>query len=250
MTDSQTTIDELISNLRQMRLPIMADQLRDLYASEKASSLSALDVLEIMITEEFQSRRHNSINRHLKQAKLSQPTAHMNEIDFSPGRQINPAVISQLRTCLFVDNHRNVIIQGATGTGKSYIANALCRFVIEAGYTARYIRMIELLSDLYYADVEERLPRFFKQLSKVDVLVIDDFLLTSTTEQEQKYLMEIFEMGSRNQSLILASQMSAAEWHKKLGGGAVADAILDRAVSNAYKIIISGDSLRPQSGSD
>ena len=121
-----------------------------------------------------------------------------------------------------ITNHRNVIIQGATGTGKSYITNALCRYVIEEGYTARYIRMYDLLTEMAQADLDDKLTNYLKRIPKLDVLVIDDFLLTPTTEPEQKYLMEVFELRSRDRSLIISSQMETGEWHKKLGGGAIA----------------------------
>ena len=152
-------------------------------------------------------------------------------------------------TCQFIMNHRNVIIQGATGTGKPYLTNALCRYVIEEGYTARYMRMYDLLTEMVQADLEDKLTNYLKKIAKLDVLVIDDFLLTPTTQDEQKYLMEIFELRSRDRSLIISSQMETGEWHKKLGGGAIADAILDRAISNSYLLYISGDSLRMKAGS-
>ncbi len=94
------------------------------------------------------------------------------------------------------------------------------------------------------------LDKLFKRLAKVCLLVIDDFLLTATTEYEQKYLMEVFEIRSREKVLILSSQMSTSEWHKKMGGRAVAEVVIDRATSNAYRIIIEGESLRQQNGLD
>lgn len=106
--------------------------------------------------------------------------------------------------------------------------------------------IIQLLS---IADMDDRLPNYLKKLNKIDVLVIDDFLLNSTNELEQKYLMEVFELRCRSHSLILSSQMEIGEWHKKLGGGAIADAILDRAISNSYHIYIAGDSMRQEAGS-
>lgn len=247
MTDSQVRINELITSLRLMRLPVMAENLRDLYTDESFHQRTPLDILEILINEEYQSRRHHTIQRNIKNAQLTQLTARLENIDYSDSRQLNPALFEQLSTCQFIENHRNIIIQGATGTGKSFIANALCINAIESGYTAYYIRMIELLSEMYLAEVENQLPKLYKKLSKVDVLVIDDFLLTSTTESEQKYLMEVFELRNRDKMIILASQMSTAEWHKKLGGGAIADAILDRAINNSYHIFISGDSMRRDS---
>ncbi|MFC3901105.1 IS21-like element helper ATPase IstB [Aliicoccus persicus] len=249
MTNSTARVNELTQHLRKMRLPIMADRLVDLYSDPLTSQRTTLEILEEIVNDEYQSRRHNTIQRYLKQAKLSQPQAHIQDIDYSPSRKINKDTIDQLKTCQFITNHRNVVIQGATGTGKSYITNALCRYVIEEGYTARYMRMYDLLTEMVQADLEDKLENYFKKIMKLDVLVIDDFLLTPTTQDEQKYLMEVFELRSRNRSLIISSQMETGEWHKKLGGGAIADAILDRAISNSYHLHISGDSLRMKGGS-
>ena len=249
MTNSTERINKLTQYLRQMRLPIMADRLIDLYGDPLSSERSTLDILEEIVMDEFQSRRHNTIQRRLKQAKLSQPQAHIQDIDYSPRRKLNKDTIDQLKTCQFITNHRNIVIQGATGTGKSYITNALCRYVIEEGYTARYTRMYDLLTEMVQADLEDKLTNYLKKIAKLDVLVIDEFLLTPTTQDEQKYLMEVFELRSRDSSLIISSQMETGEWHKKLGGGAIADAILDRAISNSYHLYISGDSLRMKAGS-
>lgn len=201
MNNSTERINELTQYLRQMRLPIMADRLIDLYSDPVSDKRSTLDIIEEMVMDEYQSRRHNTIQRHLKQAKLSQPKAHVQAIDYSPSRKLNKDTIDQLMTCQFIANHRNVIIQGAIGTGKSYITNALCRYVIEEAYTARYMRMYDLLSEMVQADLEDRLVNYLKRIAKLDVLVIDDFLLTPTTQDEQKYLMEIFELISRDRSL-------------------------------------------------
>lgn len=120
----------------------------------------------------------------------------------------------------------------------------------ESRFTGKYYRMTELLNDIDLADFHGTLDKLLKKLMKVNVLVIDDFLLTSTKEQEQKHLMEVFELRSREKSLILCSQMSSSEWHKKLDGGAIADAILDRACSKSYKLILSVESLRKVDGID
>lgn len=249
MTNSIERISELTQYLRKMRLPIMADRLIDIYGDPMNDRRSTLDILEEIVIDEYQTRRYNTIQRNLKQAKLSQPQAHVLEIDYSPSRRLNKNTFDQLMTCQYITNHRNIIIQGTTGTGKSFIANALCRYVIEEGYTARYSRMYDLLSEMTQADLEDRLTNYLKRIAKLDVLVIDDFLLTPTTEYEQKYLMEVFELRSRDKSIILSSQMETGEWHKKLGGGAIAHAILDRAISNSYHIFIYGDSLRTKNGS-
>lgn len=241
---SNEKLDQLIAQLRDMRLPVMAEQLRKVYLDDQASRLQTLDLLDLIITEEFQTRKQNTMRRHLKQAKLSDPSAHLSELDYAPDRQLNHQVIEQLSTNQYIHSYRNVIIQGATGTGKSFVANALANHAISAGYTALYQRMTELLVTLHLAELENKMPSILKKLVKVDVLIIDDFLLTGTSELEQKHLLELFELRNRSKSLILCSQMNTAEWHKKLGGGAIADAILDRAISKSYHIFISGDSKR------
>lgn len=251
---SNKRIEILTQQLREMRLPIMAARLRAIYTDEPGSihSLTPLDLLEQMITEEFYTRKQNTIDRNRKRAKLSNPTAYLNDIHYSPERKINRQVLEQLTTNHYIYAQRNVIIQGATGTGKSYIANALANHALEASHTVRYFRMTELLNELHLAELEHEMTKLLKQLTKVDILVIDDFLLTNTSELEQKHLMEVFELRNRSKPLILCSQMSTTEWHKKLGGGAIADAILDRAISNAYQLIIDGNSQRraPSTGSD
>lgn len=147
----------------------------------------------------------------------------------------------QLMICQFIAKPRNVIIQGATGIRKSYITNVLCKCVIEEGYTARYRRMYDLLTEMAQADLEDELTKYLKRIAKIDAFVIDDFLLTAITEHEQKYLMEVFELRSKKRPLIISFQIGTGEWHNKLGGGGIADAILARAASESYHIYMYGD---------
>lgn len=162
MTNSTERIKHMSSYLRQKRLPIMAECLVDLNGDYNVSHRSTLDILEVIVSEEYQARRNNMIQRNLKLTRLTQSHAHIQEIDYSLGRRINQETIHQLSTCQFIINNRHVIIQGATGTGKSYLTNILCRYVIEESYTARYIRMYVLLSELSAADIEDRLPSYQK----------------------------------------------------------------------------------------
>ncbi|CAM4201117.1 ATP-binding protein [Lacicoccus alkaliphilus] len=232
MSNNQLRLQTILSQLREMRLTTMADELHSLYLSEQDHAMTPLDCLEIIVNEEYQIRQDNRIERYKKQANLSHKEAQISEIRYTASRGLRKESVEQLSTNNYIQHHRNVIVQGATGTGKSYLANALVNHAIESGFTGKYYRMTELLNDIDLAEFHGNLDKLLKKLMKVDVLVIDDFLLTSTKEQEQKHLMEVFELRSREKSLILCSQMSSTEWHKKLGGGAIADAILDRACSN------------------
>lgn len=250
MTNNQSRLQMITGQLREMRLSTMADQLQSLYISEQNQDMTPLDYLEVIVNEEYQVRQENRIERYKKQANLSHKSAQISGIRYEAGRGLRKESIEQLSTNNYIHHHRNIIVQGATGTGKSYLANALINHAIESGYTGKYYRMTELLNDIDSAEFQGNLSKLLKKLMKVDVLVIDDFLLTTTKEQEQKHLMEVFELRSREKSLILCSQMASAEWHKKLGGGAIADAILDRALSKSYKLMLSGESLRKNSGNN
>jgi len=250
MTNNQHRLQTIVGQLREMRLSTMTDELHNIYLTEQNQAMTPLDCLEVIVNEEYQIRQDNRIERYKKQANLSHKNAQISDIHYGSTRGLRKESVEQLSTNNYIQHHRNVIVQGATGTGKSYLANALVNHAIESGFTGKYYRMTELLNDIDLAEFQGNLDRLLKKLIKVDVLVIDDFLLTSTKEQEQKHLMEVFELRSHEKSLILCSQMSSSEWHKKLGGGAIADAILDRACSKAYKLILGGESLRKVDGID
>jgi len=198
----------------------------------------------VKLSGQWSKQNLRVIDRYKKQVSLTLKNAHLSDISYAFTRGVRKENIEQLSTNHYIHNHQNVILQEATGTSKSYLANALVNHAIESGFTGKYYRIPELLNDVHLAEFNSNLDKLMKKLMKFNVLVIDDFLLTSTKEQEQKYLMEIFELRSREKSLILCSQMSFAEWHKKLGGGAINDAILDRACSKAYQLFLSGGSLR------
>ena len=124
------------------------------------------------------------------------------------------------------------------------MANALAINACEDTYKVRYFRMTELLSNLAIARIEGDIRKLYKNYGTIDLLVVDDFLLSDTTPNEQKDLMEIFEYRGRGRSTILCSQLTTEEWHDKLGASYIADSILDRISNNAYTIELRGDSLR------
>lgn len=238
-----TEIERTISKLKELRLPAMADELKSLFGSEQYSKMDFLQLIEQLCDVEMTSRINHAIEKRIKAARLSDSSARLDLIDYKPERRINKALIDQLRTNEYITSGRNVLILGATGCGKSFISNALAINACEK-YRTRFIRLSELLSDLAIAKVEGNIRKQYKAYTRYDLLVIDDFLLTDTTSSEQKDLMEIFEYRGRGRSTILCSQLSPEEWHKKLGGSHVADAILDRITNNSYTIELFGESMR------
>ncbi len=238
------SIDEIISKFRELKMPGMADHISQLFSTEEFSKYSTLEIIEQLIEQEQISRKNHTIERRIKQAYLTDSHARLEEIDYRAERNINQALIDQLKTNEYILDGRNILILGATGCGKTFLANALAVNACEDTFRVKYFRMIELLSNLSTARIEGNIRRLYRQYGTVDLLVIDDFLLTDTTSNEQKDLMEIFEYRGRGRSTILCSQLSPEEWHSKLGASHIADAILDRITNNSYTIELRGDSLR------
>ena len=236
--------DAMIRRLREMRLPVMADELDNLLSSNQLSSMNSLEILKLLIDEEYTSRKNNTVHRLMKKARFSDSRARLSELVLNADREINLDVIEQLKTNQYITKRRNVILLGATGSGKSFIANGLGIHACEAGYTVKYTRMIELLSDLEISRLQGNYRQLLKQLAKTDVLIIDDFLLSNTSQYEQQDLMEVIEKRSRDRSTIFCSQMDIEEWHRRLGGSAIADSILDRIIPKSYQLILKGESMR------
>ena len=239
-----TDVNEIVNKLKELKMPGMAEHISQLYSTEEFSKYSTLEIIEQLIEQEQISRKNHTIERRLKQAYLTDSQARLESIDYRAERNINQALIDQLKTNEYILDGRNVLILGATGCGKTFLANALAVNACEATYRVKYFRMIELLSNMSTARIEGNIRKFYIQYGSVDLLIIDDFLLTDTTANEQRDLMEIFEYRGRGRSTILCSQLSPQEWHSKLGASHIADAILDRITNNSYTIELRGDSLR------
>lgn len=223
----------------------MANQLILMNETGELNTISAEDLILRLTQEELLSRKNNTVERYRKYARLSQPAAQLCDIDYRPERKINEAVIKQISDDQYILKHRNIIILGACGTGKSFIANALASNACRMYHTAYYCRMFELL-EMTNSDrmINGETSKSIKKLIKPELLIIDDFMNQKLTERECIDLFKILEYREGCRSTIVASQLEPKEWHKNLGGNILADSILDRVTANSYKLTLSGDSLR------
>ena len=233
-------LEEITLRLREMRLPAMANQLVTMCEANELTDI--VDVLDILTREELMSRKNNTADRYRKSAHLSQNYAELSGIDYRPERKINERVIEQLSTGNYINKARNVVIVGACGTGKTYIANALASDACRKLHKTLYCRMFELIGDLKHLEAQRIKRRYITP----DVLVIDDFANVKMSEEDALQIFKVMEYRYSNKSTIIASQLEPKEWHRNMGASLLADSILDRIVSNSYKIILSGDSLRPK----
>lgn len=245
LTLEKDNLSRIIRLLREMKLPVMSEQLIIIMESDQRLSLSTDEILERIITEEYYSRKNNKIKRLKKVASFSQPTALLNDLDYNPQRKLNSTVISQLQTNEYIQSHRNVMILGACGTGKSYIANALGIHACEAQHSVMYTRTYEMLDEMIIARRTNGDPTGgSERYTKCDVLILDDFLLNDLNTSEVSDIFRVLEERHGRKSTIICSQFEPTEWHRKLGGSVMADSILDRLTARSYMLVLEGESLR------
>ena len=185
-------------------------------------------------------RDSNHLKRLLKQAGFVYPSASLGGIKYLPDRHLDKELIRMLGTNNYVLSHRNIAIIGATGSGKTYLANALGVNACQNGCKVKYIRLPDLFADFRAADQEKKRKDYLRKCQNVAVLIIDEFLLYTTTAEQQQILLEIMERRVEHASTIVCSQYAPAGWTERLGNSVVADAIMDRLLSNAYTIQIDG----------
>jgi DNA replication protein DnaC len=231
-----------------MRLHGMADALKAQEQDQAMRELSFLEMLALVVDQQWNWRENQALQRRLKAAKLRGNTC-VEDIDYRATRGLDKGVIRALtQESSWVANHENIFVLGPTGVGKSYIASALAQKACRDGYTVLSTRAAALFRDLNLARADGSLRSLLARLARIDVLVIDDWAMAPFTETERRDLWEICEDRYQMRSMILTSQLPVSKWHEQIGDPTLADGILDRIVHNAHRIEMRGDSMRKARG--
>lgn len=238
-----TTIEETITKLQQMRLSAMASAARELLSIGPGTQLDLAEMLTLLVDREWTHRENRRVTHRLKNARL-RGQASVEAVEITPERGLSKAALRQLATCKWVEQHHNVIIVGKTGVGKSYLATALADAACRQGHRALFLRSTRLLEEMALARATGKLAAYLARLSRIEVLVIDDFLVAPLSSEEQRDLLELFEDRYDQTSTIITSQMKTKTWHSALGDPTMADAICDRVIHNSHILDLGGPSVR------
>lgn len=228
----------------ELKLHALYDALQDQLAQSAYDELPFEKRLQLLLEAEKTGRDNKKIQRLQSLAKLHEKSAAMEEISFTPTRGIHKTTLLELAGGGYIKNHRNVILIGAAGTGKSYIAQALANKAMIQGESALYLRVPRLMQLLSSSRGDDEYLKVLARLKKIKVLILDDFGVSPLKASEARDLLEIVEDRTNLSSLIITSQLPIKEWHGHLHNPTIADAILDRIIHNAYKINLEGESQR------
>lgn len=234
-----------LEKLEALRFTGMAGALREQLRTPEIDQLSFLERLGLLVDREMTEREDRRLKSRLRRAGLRQQ-ASMEDLDYHAGRGLDRSLLLQLASCQWVRRRQNVVITGPTGVGKSFIACALAHKACLEGHGALYHRLPRLLEDLELARGDGRYLKLLKQLSKVDVLVLDDWGLTHLATTQQRDLLELLDDRHEMRSTIATSQLPLSSWYEAMTDPTLADAILDRLIHNAYRIDLKGESMRKQ----
>jgi DNA replication protein DnaC len=234
----------LIEQLKQLKLEAMASSLSEQLQDSTMQALAFEERFGLLLDRQMTANQNRQLQIRLRQANLRFPQACVADINYDSRRQLDKAVIAKLSTADWLRTHQNLIITGACGTGKSWLGCALANKACLLGFKAQYWRMPRLLEELALSRVDGRYLKFLKGISKMNLLIIDDWAMVKLTGMHQQDVLEILDDRYQRQSTLVTSQLPAGNWHDQISDPTFADAILDRLLGEAYRLELKGPSLR------
>ena len=235
--------NQTIEKLKQMRLGAMAELHLQNIKNNQFNGVTPDEYLALLTDHEWEQRYNQKIERLIKQASFRQ-NASVADVNYAHQRNLDKNMFSRMATLDFLKKNENIIITGASGVGKSYLAQALGHHACVNGKKVIYTITARLFTRLKLAKVDGTYLKELKKLTRADVLILDDFGLQAFDNQSREALMDIIDDRYNQASTIVSSQIPVSVWYDIIGEGTIADAILDRIVNSSHRIDLKGESLR------
>lgn len=243
-------LEQTHQKLIAMKLFGIAHALKDRLERIDHRDLSHAEIIGFLIDDEWLHRENRKLTARLKVARFKERAACLESIDYAASRTLRKDQVLELAQNRWITAHQCILVTGPSGSGKSFLAQALAQHACRSGFNAQYLRLPTLLTQFVQGRAQGTYDRLLKRLAKLSLLVIDDFGLAALSELEKQDLLEAIEERYGCGATILTSQLPIGDWHEYLGGGRIADAILDRLVHAAHRIELSSrESMRKERSS-
>lgn len=240
-------LEQTLDKLNAMKLFALAKSLQERLERQDHQSLSKAEFIGLLVDDEWLHRENRKLTGRLRIAKFKDRSASIEGLNYKTARGLRKDQLLELAQNRWITAHQSVLITGLSGSGKSFVAQALGQHACRSGFSVQYLRLPALLNLFVQARAEGTYDRLLKRLAKISILILDDFGLGSLSDREKQDLLEAIEERYGSGSCVVTAQLPVSDWHEYLGGGRVADAILDRLVHGSHRIELrSEESMRKE----
>jgi len=237
-------VNQTLEKLTAMRLGVMGKEYRRQMELPSMNALAFDDRIAMLVDAEWLSRQENRLRRLIKAADLREPAATLEDIDYNPQRKLDKADIARLSDCKWIKEGKNLIITGATGTGKTYLVSAFGNAACRLGMTVRSFRVNRLLTDLAIGRGDGSYNKLIAAMKKPDLLILDDFGMSPIDPSACRDFLEVIDERHGAKSVMMTAQLPVSTWHEVFDDATIADAVLDRLVHNSHRIVPKGPTMR------
>lgn len=241
-------MEQVLRQMRELRLSHMAQSLEDRLKRGDHRGLSHEEFIALLVEDEHQARKSRKLNRAIGRANFRSEQACIENLKYSPARGLSKQDVMPYTVSTWIDNAQCLVITGATGTGKTYLSEAIGLRACGMGYSVLKIRYRKLLDDIAAARGTGTYGKFLSMIGKTKVLILDDFVICQADTRQCSDLLELLEEREGRSATIITSQYPVGEWHQRFTDSTVADAICDRLAHTAHRIELIGSSLRKPTG--
>ncbi|UWZ79756.1 IS21-like element helper ATPase IstB [Geoalkalibacter halelectricus] len=235
--------NQTLEKMKEMRLYGMLSCFETALQTGAHNDITADQLIGSLIESEWTERLNRKTDRLIRQARFRY-SASIEDINYAPQRNLDKNTMLRLADCSFIEQGQNIIITGATGTGKSYLASAFGYQACLKGYKVMYLNLSKIFSKLSMSKADGSYMKELKVIENQDLVIIDDFGLQPIDNQNQLILLDIIEERHSAKSTIITSQIPISKWYELIEDHTIADAILDRLIHTAHRIDLKGESLR------